>query len=202
MSKTWAVGPLEIAPGDSVHVVYSGINTSDSGLASLTTQDQDKIQIRVLGTIATAALTGGLGLVGDVISSALSAIGDPIVKILGYEPQGPCNGLVFSDAVQFSGSGLDSLAMAPLRAGDYPGMTFTRPYTDEATHNTEICGEIALTDVTFSVLRVPFISVRHWVPLRLERSVWQRPVFLNEGLRKLGQPGTTISIKSLLGVLP
>jgi len=38
--------------------------------------------------------------------------------------------------------------------------TFTRAYDDSATHNTSVCGEVAHTEVTFSVLQLPWVSVR------------------------------------------
>ena len=179
-------------------------------MTSLSTQQQDEIELKLLSAIATAAvaaLTGGLGLVGEGIAAALGAIGDPVGRFLGYAPQGPCNGPVFSDAVQFSGSGLDNLAMAPLPPGshstpplpNYSVISFTRTYTDEATHDTNICGHIAETDVTFSVLRVSFISVR-WSLTDRFPSRW--PGEFGPGLRQYGQPGTTISVKSLLGLRP
>ena len=117
MSQLWEVGPLEIAPGDDVQIVYTGTNISDEQLVSLDTQMQDEITLKLLSAVtaaAVAALTGGIGLVGQGIAAALGAIGDPVRSFLGYEPQGPCNGPVFSGAVPFSGSGLDNLAMAPV----------------------------------------------------------------------------------------
>ena len=202
MTKDWKIGPLEILPGDNVQVVYTGTNTSDSELSSLDTKQQDEIQLKIMNTILSAALKAGLGPVGEAIDQALSALGDPIAAALGFEPMGPCNGTVFSDAVQFTGSGLDGLVWVVASPGSWPANSFTRSYTDEATHNTEICGETALTDVTFSVQRVPFVSLKDWIPIHFERSTFERPIFLSEGLRQLGESGTTISIKSLLGVRP
>jgi hypothetical protein len=204
MDNHWQVGPLEIAPGDGIHVIYSGTNISDEQLTSLSTQQQDEIELKILSAVAAAAveaLTGGIGLVGTGIAAALGAIGDPVRKFLGFAPQGPCNGPVFSDAVQFSGSGLDNLNMVPLGQQQatpplpsYSTISFTRTYTDEATHDPNICGHIAETDVTFSVLRVSFISVA-W-------SMTDRGWFPSGGLRQHGQPGTTISVKSLFGLRP
>ena len=210
INGAWEIGPLEIATGDSLHVTYTGTNISDNHLDSLTTQQQDELELKLLSAIATAAigaLTGGLGLVSVAVAAALGAIGDPVAKFIGYKRQGPCNGLVFSDAVQFSGSGLDNLAMAPLGhqqhakppMPDYSMISFTRTYTDEATHDTSICGHIAETDVTFSVVRVSFISVG-WLLTDRFPSRFQSE--FGPGLRQHGQPGTTISVKSLLGLRP
>ena len=109
--------------------------------------------------------------------------------------------------MQFSGSGLDNLAMAPLPpppcATPLPPhhsvISFTRTYTDEVTHNTDICGHIAETDITFSVLRVSFISVKWSLTYRFP-SRW--PGEFGAGLRQYGQPVTKISVKSLLGLRP
>ena len=95
----------------------------------------------------------------------LDNIGDPVGKFLGFAPQGPCNGLVFSDTVEFTGAGLATLPFLPDSSfHSLPQATaasFTRPYDDSATHDSSVCGEIAHTEITFSVLQVPSVSVRH-----------------------------------------
>ncbi|MDY0883574.1 hypothetical protein ACFPL7_11500 [Dongia soli] len=223
MDNDWDIGPLEIDPGSSVHVVYTATNISDAELTSLTRKQQDEIELKLLGAIATAAiaaLSGGSSLAGEGIAAAvgkgvaaaLGAITDPVAWFIGYAPQGPCNGPVFSDAVQFNGSGLDNLAMAPLplnphitpRRPQYFLISFTRSYTDEATHDKQICGDIAETDVTFSILRMSFISVRWALNDRLPARF---PAEIGAGLRhyadrQYGQPPATISVKSLLGLRP
>ena len=50
--------------------------------------------------------------------------------------------------------------------------------------------------MTFSVCRLPYISVTTWAHRRFPSQS------LKSGLRKLGKANTTISIKSLLGVRP
>lgn len=110
--------------------------------------------------------------------------------MIGFQEQGPCNGPVFSDAVPFTGSGLDGLGSPT---------TFTRSYTDAATHDTGRCGDIAETDVVFSVWRVPFVSVKQSV---MDRFPPRYPGQYGPGRRQYGKPGTTVSIKSVLGVLP
>src|SRR5919197_3150301 len=44
MSNDWIVGPLEIAPGDLIHVIYTGFNTSDS---ELDLSGQAEIEIKI-----------------------------------------------------------------------------------------------------------------------------------------------------------
>jgi len=215
MSDRWVIGPLEIDPADIVNVVYTGTNTSDSSLSSLAHQEQDELELKILNFVAKkfVEIVAGAGFGGDV-ASALSdafdkAFADPVGDLIGYKQQGPCNGPVFSGVVNFTGSGLDHLPMAPLTRTLYPGTqypktytssnpgkSFSNTYTDEATHDTEICGHIAETDVWFEVFKVPFISVRSSLTFRFPSP------FPSAGLRSYGQPGATISIKSLLGVRP
>ena len=198
MDAGWDAGPFEVDPGDVVHVAFTGTNISDEQLTSLSTKDQDEIEIKILDAVAAAALTA-LGDVGDVaalITGALNEIKDPVGTLLGFKQQGPCNGPVFSDAVEFSGSGLDGLKLSPppTPQGD-PSISFTRTYTDEKTHDSSICGHTAETDVTFMVFRRDVISVRHLLATRFP--------FKGPGIRQFGRPGdTTISLKSVLGLRP
>jgi hypothetical protein len=215
MTQDWQIGPLEAAPSDTVNVVYTGTNVSDSGLSSLGTQKQDELEIKILDAVAKkfVGLIAGAGLgeaLGSLFSKAFDeAFSDPVGDLIGYKRQGPCNGNVFADAVRFSGSDLDHLAVAPLtytyfpgtpypetRTSEFPGIRFTRSYTDQATHDTNVCGAIAETDVTFSVCRLPYVSVTTWAHRRFQNQS------LKNGLRRFGTPNTTISIKSLLGVRP
>lgn len=215
MSGDWQIGPLETAPSDDVTVISTGTNTSDSGLASLGTQKQDELELKILDTVAKkfVGLIAGAGL-GEALGSAFSsafdrAFEDPVGDLIGYHRQGPCNGPVFAGAVPFRGSDLDNLAVGPLtydyfpgtpypetRISVFPGTRFTNSYTDAATHDTGVCGTVAETDVTFSVCRLPYISVKTWAPRRFPDAS------LRTGIRKLGKLNTTISVKSLLGVRP
>jgi hypothetical protein len=185
MSGDWQIGPLETAPSDIVDVVYTGTNVSDSGLSSLGTQKQDELEIKILNAVAKKFVgqVAGAGL-GEALGSAFSeafdkAFSDPVGDLIGYKRQGPCNGNVFAAAVPFRGSDLDHLAMSPLtytyfpgtqypetRTSEFPGIRFTHSYTDQATHDTSVCGGIAETDVTFSVCRLPYISVTTWAHRR------------------------------------
>jgi hypothetical protein len=201
--NSWNVGPFEILPGDLIDVIYTATNISDEQLTTLTTEDQDKIEIKILNAVTAAGLglVGGLGEAAAAVAGALGEIGDPVTKILGFKAQGPCNGPVFSDAVPFTGSGLDSTVMTPLQTPTavLSTISFTKTYTDEATHNTDICGRTAETDVTFSVFRHPFISVRELLEERFPSTF---PGQFGPGIRQHAQSGTSVSLKSLLGLRP
>jgi hypothetical protein len=198
IDSSWTVGPLAIDPGDLLHVVYSGTNISDNQLTSLSTADQDALEIRLLDAVAAAALTviAPLGAVAATVAaavaSALSAIGDPVGKFLGFKPQGPCNGPVFSDAVEFSGSGLDNLALSSPSAGALPSLAFTQTHDDTPTHNTSICGAVAETNITFSVIRQATVSTMTLLAEKFPRRN-------GAGLRQLaGKPEFTLF--TLLGL--
>jgi hypothetical protein len=204
IDSEWNIGPFEIAPGDLVAVAYTGTNTSDDHNITLDTALQDKIEIKILDTILTSAV-GGLGSVaggvgaalGSVIGGILGVIGDPVGTILGFQPQGPCNGVVFAGARDFTGAGLDATPMNPLPGlGDsetLPGISLTSDVlTDTATHDTAKCGHPAETTVTIKIFRLPFVSVRSLVGSRF-------PEALGKGLRQVGSPGNP-SLKSRLGI--
>ena len=72
-------------------------------------------------------------------------------------------------------------------------MSFTNTHTNEDTHDATICGHMAVTDVTFLVSRVPFISLKDSLGYKHA---------LSQGLRKPGKKQSTISLKSLLGLTP
>jgi hypothetical protein len=163
ISGHWVIGPIEIAPGDGISVVYSGTNTSDE---ELDLSQQAEIELKVLDAIVSGVVgAAGLGAIGSAVADVLGAIGDPVGKFLGFHKEGPCNGLVFSDTVQFTGSGLGDLAYGPPVFNNMSHATevsFTREYTDEATHNSDVCGEIAHTNVKFSVLQLPYVSIQDY----------------------------------------
>lgn len=197
MSKDWIIGPLEIAPGDLIQVVYSGSNTSDS--EALDGQDQAKIELKLLDAITSAVVGAVGGPVGSAVTTVLGLIGDPVGRFLGFTPQGPCNGLVFSDTIEFSGAGLDRLPFEPPTvshsSSSPPGaseVSFTHSYTDEATHDSATCGEIAHTEVSFSVLHMPSLSVAYWAKELFPG------VILRHGLKQLTAAESTVSLRSLL----
>jgi hypothetical protein len=210
----WITGPFAIAPDDDVIVVYTGTNTSDSGLASLGNEEQDDLELEILNSIFKrgVALVSGVALgaeIGALFSDAFKEVfKDPVGDLIGYSRQGPCNGPVFADAIRFSGRQLDDLVVGPIPylphnsgtvpgRGNYPnpGVRYTRHYTDEASHDSEICGHFAETDVTFSISRLPYISVKDLMRRRFPSYY----PYIRKGARPSGE---AFSLKRVLGVLP
>ena len=200
----WTTGPFEIAPNDEVLVIYSGTNTSDSSLASLSNQEQDELELKILNKIVQKGVSVFLGAgigeeLGEAFSDAFKEIfEDPVGDLIGYSRQGPCNGPVFSDAKRFSGAELDNLPVGPLASDTYaypnPGFRYTNHYTDEATHDTDVCGHVAETDVTFSLFRLPYVSVKNLMNRRF-------PDYY-PSLRNARPTAPAFSLKRALGVLP
>lgn len=203
MDLDWTTGPFETAPGDELLVIYSGTNTSDSSIASLPNQDQDELELKILNAIAkkgvAVVLGAGIGEeLGNAFSEAFKEIfEDPVGDLIGYSRQGPCNGPVFSDARRFSAVELDNLNVGPLASGSgsyrFPGVRFTNHYTDAATHDSSICGDIAETDVTFSLFRLPYVSVK---------DLMRRRFGGRSSLRSIRETESAFSLKRALGVLP
>jgi hypothetical protein len=185
----WMTGPLEIAPGDEIAIVYSGTNVSD--LENLDGAKQAAIELKILDVIVPAVATAAG--VGFILSAVTAAIGnaDLIGTLLGYHQPVPCNGTVFSDAVTFVETELEDLNFGP--PAGYPHRLPERdhrhihkpqpqwPIYDEAGHPSS-CGHIAETDVTFSVIRIPSASARFYFLHIDERN-------LANGVRRLNPPG-------------
>jgi hypothetical protein len=205
MSSDWTVGPLELAPNDVITIVYSGQNTSDSQLSD---EQAEQVELKVLDTVVSSVVgAAGLGAIGSGITGLFGLIGDPVGKFLGWSPQGPCNGLIFQDTIQFTGQGIEGLTFGPRgllgmndrgvaaafpvdRATECP---FTRSYTDQATHDESVCGHIAEYDVTYSVLQVPYASVTV-----LASDLYFPGTELKKGLRQLAPQHSEVSVRSLL----
>ena len=129
---------------------------------------------------------------------------DPIGEFIGLTggPDPNCNGLVFSDTLQFVGSGLFNLPFqqpttynsAVTSLPDATIFSSTRSYTDAATHDSDKYGQMAETDVTFSVLKISQISMKYYLKALFPGK------YLNLGLSQLTPPGTNVSVLSLLGV--
>jgi hypothetical protein len=202
----WIIGPLDIASGDQISVIYSGTNISDTQ-SQLDAQKQGEVEVKLLDTLTSAVVGAVGGPIASAVGAALGFIGDPIGKFLGFTKEGPCNGPVFSDAVQFTGAGLNNLPFQPqfAFAGVFPPgssvVSFTNgsagdpgpSYTDEATHDSSTCGHIAETDVTFEIWKLPpFISVRFWAGQIIGIHAGQA------GLRRFGSP--PFSLRSRLGI--
>jgi hypothetical protein len=187
----WLVGPLEIAPGDGITIVYSGTNISDS--PDVTAQQQSDIEVKILDSLTSAVVSAVGGPIASVVGGVLGALGDPIGRILGISHH-LCNGVVFSDAVPFIGSGLENLAFTPTSMlPDAKLCSFTKSYTDEATHDSSQCGHIAETDVHFSILRLSSLSLRFYN----SAGMFFPGRDLSKGLRQLGTRAP-VSVRSLL----
>ena len=201
--ESWIIGPLEIVPTDGITIIYSGTNVSKTDWA-INDDKRAKAETKILDTLISVVIgAAGLGLIGAGVSEALGLLTDPIGEFLGLTggPSPDCNGLVFSDTLQFVGSGLANLPFKhPTGLSSYTTLpdatTFesTRSYTDEATHDSDKCGHIAETDVTFSVLKIPHISVKYYLKALFPGK------HLSGGLKQLVPSGTNISVLSLLGV--
>jgi hypothetical protein len=213
MTEFWQAGPFEVAPDDDVTVAYTGFNVSDQSNANIT--KLEKAEIDFLNQVAKkgVALFLGAGLgeeIGGLFTDAFNELFEnPVGDFIGYKPTGGCNGPVFIDAKRFSGRELDNLRVTPLTFVDgpgtrdartlnyaYPGIRFTQHNTDEATHDSNQCGHIAETDVTFAIFRAPHVSVRGLMGTRFPT------LFPSLGIRQLAPPGSAFSLKSVLGVLP
>jgi hypothetical protein len=154
---------------------------------------------------AVGALLGpggiALGVIGETLAKALGLISSPVGAVLGWKPNGPCNGVVLAGTVEFTGSGLAQLDYSDrpsLASGVGPekASRVTRHYDDQATHDTEKCGAVAQTDLTFEVMKFArAVSVRTFA-LRLRLTGPQ----LREGLRKLRPDAGAVSVRQLLGL--
>ncbi len=210
----WIIGPFEIAPGDGVTILYSATNISDQ-YAGLNTADQDKLTLQLADAFAEAFFgnvvlgEGGtaLGAVSSTasellgkVSDVLGAIKDPIGKLVNYQPQGPCNGVVFAGQTQLTGAELAKLPYAPHseyaslpNAVEFPT---TVNLTDAANHDTSVCGPGANTDVMLSILQIPVLSARYY----LNRVCKNQS--LAGGIRPFAPPGKAISLRSFLHLTP
>jgi hypothetical protein len=193
MGPDWMIGPTEMRDGDGVGILVTATNTNDS---QLPTGDQQKIDRMTLSAFniyyswMAGNFISGLGLgvitefVGSTIGEAGGAIGaivaDPVGWALGYEPQGPCNGLVFGANVSRSSRDLESLEWAPdpyqWATGPVEMAVLTQSLDDSDTHPQQNCGPIARTEIDITVRRSqtwsmrrqnwrdPVLSVRHSYP--------------------------------------
>jgi hypothetical protein len=211
ISRNWAVGPLEIDSKDIVGIVYTGTNISDSQL-DLASQKQDEIELKIVDYIAKkyveliAGLEFGSDLASGISEAFDQAFKDPVGDLIGYSRQGPCDGPVFSGVVSFGRNELDQYHYLPppahytLPAPPLSYASFTNSYTDAATHDSKVCGSEAETDVTFSVFKVSFVSVRSSLQQDRFGYHFNYPTRFGPGLRQYGTPRTVFSLKSLLGI--
>lgn len=196
MNRFWEIGPIEIRPTDAVHIVYSATNIQDFRDLGLQTQQQDEIELKILNTLVSSGVGTIGGPVGALAGFVIGLFSDFVGSILGYEAPSRCNGIVFADEVLFTGGALQELSLSSLPPPMYgtplqPGVRFTRSYTDELSHNSA-CGDIALTDVIFSILKPVVVSVRSLLVSRFPNSMPEH------GLRSVGISG---SLKMALDII-
>jgi len=210
IDEDWIIGPIEVAPGDGVTILYSGTNVSDQ-YASLNQQQQDSIETQLLdvyygaligeavGGAAGAAIGAVFSKTSDIlgkVSDVLSIFKDPVGEILNVQSQGPCNGIAFAGQSQLTGADLAKLPYAP--HSEYASLPNALEYpmsvhlTDSDNHNTDTCGHIAETDVMLSILQVTEISVRYY----LNRSFRNKNP--ETGLRQYSAAGKATNIRSLV----
>jgi len=176
MSQDWKIGPLAIEDGDEVSIVYTATNLSDGGLPTADQQAFDAYTIKFLNgfySVLLGQFVSGLGLsavaelIGANASGAVAAFfADPVGKILGVEPAGPCNGTVFADKKAFTHASLAQLPSTAAQETSF-GVTInsawselTAHYTDEQTHSHENCGDAAQTNVVIRITRYDRWSLR------------------------------------------
>ena len=186
----WIIGPVYVEPGDLVSVAYSGLNVSDTPPGS--DEKLAPLELKLLD-MYYGAMAGVPGPeIASAIGAAVGGFSGFTERFLGYKPRATCNGLVFSDVVPFTGSGLAKLPFAQKsKYVEFAEFALTHSYTDEATHNAD-CGPIAETDVTFSVLHFPYLSMWYFKSL-----FWPYEDF-RKGLRQLAPAGQPTSIRAMI----
>ena len=173
MRRDWILGPTEVRDGDAVDIVVTGTNTDDDQLPTADQQKMDRLTIDAFNVYYSWLLgnfASGLGLtaVAEYFGVAGGAIGaflaDPVGTLLGYEPQGPCNGMVFAGSVSLTSRDLEVLGWAPdpiqWASGPMEVATVTRSYDDHESHNSENCGPTAQTEVDVTIRRSPTWSLQ------------------------------------------
>jgi hypothetical protein len=207
----WTIGPIEVADNDEVAIIYEGINVSDD--PNFARSDAFAQAETKLASYFYAYLLGnfwsGLGLAGvpsvvdkfDLPDEVKKFLDNPVGYLLGVHPSGPCNCLVFKDALKFTGRELGAFAYEPQPVREdirkylgTPGRArSTRRYTDEETHNTDICGLVAHTEVSIAIVKYAFYSLSWWGP--------KNGKLHPGGLRKYGPSGAQeVSIKDIFGL--
>jgi hypothetical protein len=185
MAQNWMIGPTEVRDGDGIDIVVTATNTNDS---QLPTGDEQKIQRMELDALniyyswLLGQFVSGLGLnvVAEYVGSQIGGVGggiasflaDPVGKLLGWEPQGRCNGLVFGDKISLPSRAIEALDWSPdpfqWATGPVEMAVITHSYDDSATHSAEHCGATAQTEVDVTIRRAATWSMR--------KHNWQTPL--------------------------
>jgi hypothetical protein len=189
MNRDWVIGPLYVEDNDRVDVVYTATNLSDANLPSMSQQEADKWAIKTMNiyySLLVGEFISGIGLsaLADYIGAraaeaAAAFLADPVGTLLGYKPPGHCNGTVFSDKKSFTGATLAALPSTPGTERTWGREVkawwseLTEHYSDEATHNPDMCGATAQTDVTIKITRYQQWSMKAWSGQSYEAG-WRR----------------------------
>lgn len=187
MHKNWTIGPLQIGDGDAVDILVTGTNTIESVLPSADQAVLDKWTIKALNAYYSWLLgkfASGLGLepameyIAPTAGTAIAEfLNDPVGTLLGYDPPGMCNGLVFADSMHFSAAELSELEYTPETATMYSVVipvdraVLSRRYTNTGYHDTGKCGPVAQTGIDVTVRRYPYWSWRFFLPGKHRASI-------------------------------
>ncbi|MBB3428908.1 hypothetical protein FHT85_005939 [Rhizobium sp. BK312] len=213
--EPWTIGPIEVDDDDQVVIVYQGLNVSDDPNFVHTDAWNEGVT-KVVSTIdewLIGQFLVGLDLAFPELPDGIKEIlpqdiqkflDNPVGYILGVRPSGPCNGIVFKDALAFTGRDLAALAYEPVPASDFvldavgksERFLLAKSYDDSDTHNEEICGPVAHTDVGIAIVRYEFYHLSWWGPIKGKmRSLY------SEGLRKYAlADDQQISVKKIFGL--
>lgn len=153
-------------------------NTSDSQLPTADQEPINKWTIKLtniylsvlvgqfVSALGPSALADYIG--GHAAGTVAAFLADPVGTLLGYRPPGPCNGTVFASTGTFTGAGLVQATTTPgtvMRWGQQVqswSADLTETLTDATTHNTDVCGGLAETEITLRVTRLDHWSLRRW----------------------------------------
>jgi hypothetical protein len=209
--SVWLLGPIYVEDEDIVTVTCSGMNVSDVSDNDVAV---DKMELKILDAYYTAlagAWVGGVASTVEAVQAFLQNWGDFLEGVasaggffsgltewaLGYEPPTPCNGLVFQGSPFWTGHDLKKLPFASDPNSEFLKASYTFSSDDSATHD-KACGDIAHTDVTFSVWSWPYLSFYYF-----QRVFWPYLDFglgpdPKGGIRQLVPPGQQSSLRELI----
>jgi hypothetical protein len=185
MGRDWMIGPTEMRDGDNVGILLTGTNTNDSQLPTADQQTMDQMELKAFDIyyswLAGEFISGlGLTVLADYVGGAIGGAGgavaaflaDPVGTLLGYEPQGPCNGPAFAANLSRTSRDLESLDWAPdpyaWATGPVEMAVVTQLFDDAATHPSQNCGATAQTEIDITVRRSQTWSMR--------RRNWRTPL--------------------------
>jgi hypothetical protein len=208
----FSVGPLEIVDDDDVVILYSGTNISDDP-NQIPRQEFEKAETKAVSAfylwmLGAATESQWLGEAIDFLKGVAPGevgkfLSNPVGFMLGVGNDGPCNGLVYRDALKQKGHDISQLPYASLpfdeNFGSTAKATFKKSYSDaDYGHNTDTCGAVAHTDVTIEMTRYDKFPVAYWGPLKGGHVVPKRRPY---GIREItGLGSRSGTVKQLYGL--